>query len=70
MKMRKMFIVTIEKPYITYNNKYMYFIHDPPHLLKYVRNNFKKYIFTNGHESYCWKDIEDFYNMIVKLNYD
>jgi len=67
MKMRKLCGVTLEKPYITYNNEKIFFIHNPPHLLKSVRNNLKKYTFTNGHESYCWKDIEDFYNIDSKI---
>jgi len=67
MKMRKLFGVTMEKPYITYNNENIFFIHDPPHLLKSVRNNLKKYTFTNRQESYCWKDIEDFYYIDSKI---
>ncbi|KAE9522253.1 hypothetical protein AGLY_017350 [Aphis glycines] len=54
-------LIDCVKPYITYNNKKIYFIHDCPYLLKSVRNHLKKYTFTNGHENYCWKDIEDFY---------
>lgn len=60
--MRKLFRVTIEKPYITYNNENIFFINDPPNLLKSVWYYFKKYTFTNRHDNYCLKDIEDFYN--------
>lgn len=38
-------------------------MHDSPHLIKLVRNNLKKYIFTNGNEVYNWEDINDFYNI-------
>ncbi|KAL4088545.1 hypothetical protein QTP88_023639 [Uroleucon formosanum] len=63
LKMRKLFNVTKENPFITYNNENLFFMHDSPHLLKSVRNNLKKYIFENGNELYSWRDIEDFYNI-------
>ncbi|KAE9527913.1 hypothetical protein AGLY_012737 [Aphis glycines] len=63
LKMRKLFNVTKEKPYITFNNENVFFMHDSPHLLKSVRNNLKKYTFENANELYSWKDIEDFYKV-------
>jgi len=63
LKMRKLFNVTKENPLITYNNKIVFFMHDSPHLLKWVRNNLKKYTFENGNELYSWRDIKDFDNI-------
>ncbi|CAI6345839.1 unnamed protein product [Macrosiphum euphorbiae] len=63
LKMRKLLNVTKEKPFITYNNENVFFMHDSPHLLKSVRNNFKKYTFENANELYSWRDIEDFYKV-------
>lgn len=55
LKMRKLFNVTKENPYITYNNENVFFMDDSSHLLKSVRNHLKKYIFENGNE-YSWKN--------------
>lgn len=63
LKMRRLFGITNENPFITYNNNNIYLMHDSPHLIKSVRNNFKKYTFTSENETYSWKDIVDFYNI-------
>ena len=34
--------VSVERPYFVHNNKTIYAMYDPPHLLKNVRNNLKK----------------------------
>jgi hypothetical protein len=35
--------VSVDKPFIDVNGTKTYFMHDPPHLLKSIRNNFRKY---------------------------
>ena len=54
-------VVTPEKPWFIHNNKKIFLMFDPPHLLKCTRNNLMKYTFRFGNYSACWKDIVDFY---------
>ena len=54
--------VSIEKPYIVYNNKRVFVIYDPPHLLKNVQNNFTKSNYKYGDVEVRWQYIVDFYN--------
>ena len=53
--------VTAEKPWFVHNDKIVYVMFDPPHLLKGIRNNLMNYTFHFGQCSASWKDIEDFY---------
>ena len=41
----------------------MFAVHDPPHLLKNVRNNFKKSNYKYGDVEVKWEYIVDFYSM-------
>ncbi|CAI6375686.1 unnamed protein product [Macrosiphum euphorbiae] len=61
--MRKLFGVTRLKPFITFEEENIYFFHDSPHLIKSVRNNFKKYNFSCDQEKYSWQHIVTFYNL-------
>jgi len=64
-QLRKLFGVTINEPWITYENNKIFFMYDTLHLLKSlksVRNNFKKYSFKHQNEIYSWTDIVAFYN--------
>ena len=54
--------VSIEKPYIVYNNKRVFVIYDPPYLLKNVWNNFMKSNYKYGDVEVRWQYIVDFYN--------
>ena len=54
--------VSIEKPYIVYNNKRVFVIYDPPHLLKNVWNNFMKSNYKYGDVEVRWQYFVDFYN--------
>ena len=54
--------VSIEKPYIVNNNKRVFVIYDPPHLLKNVWNNFMKSNYKYGDVEVRWQYIVDFYN--------
>ncbi len=47
--------ITEEKPYMVYNDKRIYFVHDSPHLIKLVRNNLMKYdFFVKKHDGHKW----------------
>ncbi|KAF0711482.1 Transposable element P transposase, partial [Aphis craccivora] len=61
--MRNLFGVTETKPYIHFEGEKIYFFHDSPHLIKSVRNNFKKYNFSIDEEVYSWQDLVTFYNL-------
>jgi len=61
--MRNLFGVTYTKPYIHFEGEKIYFFHDSLHLIKSVRNNFKKYDFSIDEKLYSWQDLVTFYNL-------
>ena len=61
--LQKLENVSTERPYIVTNNKKVFVLYDPPHLLKNVRNNFKKSNYKYGDVEVKWECIVDFYNM-------
>lgn len=61
--MRNLFRVTQTQPFISFNGENIYFFHDSPHLIKSVRNNFKKYDFVRDDELCSWSDLTEFYNL-------
>lgn len=61
LKMRHLFGLSLEQPYIIHDEQHIYFFHDTPHLLKSLRNNFKKYTIKHENNSYLWKHIEEFF---------
>jgi DNA transposase THAP9 len=68
VKLRKLLGVTDENPVLEVDNNFVYFLYDAPHLLKSVRNNFKKYNFKSGDVEYSWKYIEEFYEKDVHMS--
>ena len=54
--------VSVEQPYILYNNKNVFVIYDPPHLLKNVQNNLMKSNYKYDDVEVRWQYIVDFYN--------
>ena len=54
--------VSVEKPYITYADRKIHIIYDPPHLLKNIRNNLKKHNFLHNNVTIDWWHIVNFYN--------
>lgn len=54
--------VTEDKPFFDVDQHRVWCLYDPPHLIKSVRNNFRKYgaVFESK-KSAQWKHIEDFY---------
>ena len=55
--------VTVDKPYFFYQEQKIFFMYDPPHLLKNIRNNFKKHGSMVGENSVSWTHIVDFYDL-------
>lgn len=58
---RKLLNITREKPFININGENIYFFYDAPHLLKSMRNNFRKYDISFENKTYRWKYIEEFF---------
>ena len=62
--------ITPEKPYFVHSSRKYYYLFDPPHLLKSVRNNlFKHNIFFDNGKQASWQDIRDFYSLDSKQNF-
>ena len=55
--------VSIEKPFLLHNDRKVFVIYDPPHLLKNVRNNLMKSNFTYDDVEIKWQYVVDFYNL-------
>jgi len=57
--------VSVSQPFLFHGCKKVYVIYDPPHLLKNIRNNFKKHDFVSGsgenRQNVCWKHVSEFY---------
>ncbi len=57
--------VSCERPFFLHGSRKVFVFYDPPHLLKNIRNNLKKYGFTVGSADskvdVLWKHIESFY---------
>ena len=62
LKMRSLLGITECKPFIEVSSNKVYFFHDAPHLLKSLRNNFKKYDIICDDGRCSWSHIIDFYN--------
>jgi hypothetical protein len=60
-QMFKMFSITTEKPYAIVANKTVFFMFDPPHLLKSLRNNLMKHDFELNGNVIKWDHIVKFY---------
>ena len=54
--------VTIDRPYVMYENRKIFVFYDPPHLFKNVRNNVKKADPRIDEGVVNWQHIVDFYN--------
>ena len=53
--------VTSDRPFITVDSKNISVIYDPPHLLKNIRNNFKKHGFIMNNQPIKWQYVTQFY---------
>jgi DNA transposase THAP9 len=61
--------VSISEPYFIFNNEKYYYMFDPPHLLKSIRNNLYKHSFVFNQKKACWKVISDFYAVDCKQKF-
>ena len=59
--------ISIGRPYINYKGNDIFFMYDPPHLLKSIRNNLKNGYIFNGNKV-SMKNIETFYEEKIKFN--
>lgn len=53
--------VSKDKPYFFYNHQKVYCMFDPPHLLKSLRNNFRKYLMTVEGKPVRFHHVDNFY---------
>ena len=53
--------VSVNRPYIMYNDRKIFVIYDPPHLLKNVRNNLKKGDLNVNGNLVSWQHVVAFY---------
>ena len=53
--------ITEEKPYFHHNGKKIFFMYDPPHLLKCTRNNLSSHDFHVNGDLISWKFINKFF---------
>jgi len=71
MQMFRMFDVSKDKPHAVIDGDIVFFMFDPPHLLKSVRNNLVKHPFSVCGKPVKWQYISDFYEadhkQLVKL---
>ena len=51
---------TPDHPYFMYNDRKVFTIYDPPHLLKNIRNNLKNHGYVVNEHDISWKHIEEF----------
>jgi len=56
--------ISIDQPFVEVNDKKVYFMYDPPHLLKSVRNNFRRYpVQIKGGGIARWDHVKKFYDL-------
>jgi len=64
--LESMYNVSVEWPYILHQNRKIFVVYDPPHLLKNIRNNLKNHDFTvhvDGQDhKICWEYVQKFYD--------
>jgi len=58
------FGISVQKPFIEIDGKRVFFMYDPPHLLKSVRNNFRRYpVQIKGGGVARWDYVKKFYDL-------
>ena len=55
--------VTVKEPYFFVNERKYFFLYDPPHLIKSIRNNLHNTGFRVGLKEATWKVIVDFFTL-------
>ena len=59
--------VTVNHPYTFIGGRKLFMMYDPPHLMKSIRNNFKRHGYKYGTDDVSWRYIEKFYEMDAAL---
>jgi len=59
--MFRLFGINKDQPYADVSWHTVYFLYDPPHLLKSIRNNLIKHDFVVKGNTVRWKYVVDFY---------
>lgn len=54
--------VTSDRPYFHFQNHRVFFMYDPPHLIKSIRNNLKNHGFVVNGKDVLWQHLRDFYD--------
>jgi hypothetical protein len=65
-KLVKEMAITPEKPWFIHKGKNLYYISDPPHIIKAVRNNLMKYDYHFENKVASWRDITAIYEIDSK----
>lgn len=59
--------ISVDKPYFEHKDKHYFYMYDPAHLIKSIRNNLFKYSFLiDGNKTATWDVIKQFYKMDSK----
>lgn len=62
--------VSVDKPFFEYNGKPYFYLFDPPHLLKSIRNNLQKHVFEFGDKQQAlWAHICQLYDIDSAQHY-
>lgn len=56
-------------PYFKFSGRKYYYMFDPPHLLKSIRNNLFKHTFIFGEKQASWSEIGEFFNIDSKQKF-
>lgn len=64
LKLTKQLGICTSHPYFEVHGRHYFYLFDPPHLLKSIRNNLQKYCFVfDGKKKASWDDIAQFYTI-------
>ena len=55
--------VDVKKPYFIHRDEKIFAMYDPPHLIKSVRNNFKKHGFQVDGKDVIWDHVKEFFDI-------
>lgn len=68
-KLSHLLKISTTKSYFQTDEDKIYYIFDPPHLLKATRNNLLRHNFVDGEKIASWRYIEEFYNIDKKAQF-
>lgn len=68
VKMHRLFGISEEKPYIIFNGEKVFAFFDAPHLLKSIRNNFKKFDLVYNGKVASFRHVVEFYEKDRMMN--